>query len=282
MIKCIYFLDNSAIITIKGYNEGKDLSRLKDRIDELKSLDKNENLISGLLASIEGLSGEQETSFKKSLSMECMAIELKKFFKNAQVDSNALLKIKDQMDFGNLGSHEYSFKNCSKFREELFNLLHKKPKKELIKQVKFEIDKIANKYGLKNSLLYIITISALYGLEYSRDVLKLNKERDECKTYNSMGDVYSITRFSQLVNQISPHMHADMRFLTFDEGLRFLSEQLFCQSTVVTHNSLYGGIKYEHKVEIPKKLFPDMSEEDYSKFCSEIGAIIPSPSTLVT
>lgn len=92
----IYFLDRNVISIIKDYNTNKELSEKKqNQISELKSKDKEENIISIFPSVWEGEIGKLQSPEQKRETIEKESEEVSKFFKKAKVDGLNLLKFPD-------------------------------------------------------------------------------------------------------------------------------------------------------------------------------------------
>lgn len=267
-----YLLDSSAIISISHINSGATnlTDDMKDRQQKLLSIDKKGNFISGMLAVMEGQASQEETPEQKKATVTKIGNTLDTFFKNAETDANALQATSENLSQLSLGTHERSYTDAAKFRDTVFFDLVQLPKKKDIAAFEDKLIRIARENDLQPSHpIVLCAISALYGKDETRNVLKVSKEKDKGNSYNALSDVYAVSRIPMLSNLIySEFPNYDIEFITFDKGLEFFYESLVPTSVIEINRRDRSDVAIT--VSVSRDLFPGITDKHFNVLAKKI------------
>lgn len=205
-------------------------SNFKDCSDEdkdlIQSLDKKGNLISLLLANLEGRNGIPQDMNQASLGMRVEGETIKKFFRNAHVDSG-FFKIHPNLAPWGITSHQKeSFLKNSEIVAFLQDNLYQPLSLLQAKKLREEIFHFASKRNIEiGHPIVLCGLATLYGNMDAHGVLKPKKPKEndperDARIYNALTDMLVIVSLSELMGmggRLGPNL--PIHFVTVDKPL---------------------------------------------------------------
>jgi len=267
----IIFLDRNAIISIEKIIQKKQVPA--QQAQQLKALDKKNNIISSFFSSIEGKSGISELPRQMNPTFVEEAILLSSFFKKAQTDGVAIMMLRQL--FSTFGEKDtFATKELLKFIVEVNTILKNKISKIKQKEKFSEILKIAAELCIpQGHPVVICAISTLYGSDNSRSILKPNSKDPQKGAYNALCDIQLIIFVArlELIRNTLGKTHIPFKIFSFDKALaNFLS-------AIKINNSCYtpGSLDCEmtHNFTYSNELFPDLKDEALGEMYEELKRI---------
>lgn len=282
MQKKIYVLDRNIVSRIKDHLNGRLADNKKDTIENLKSIDQENNIISILPAIDEstlgrGLSIDDKEHFIKSTSEELEA--LKTFFKKAQTES----KLFDSFEWNyekyfeliamDSYSHE-NFVNSSKLIRKALDLYVENNKKGLVNDYFHLILQFINSFTKdelkRGPLLHCLAFLANAGTDncFSHmflgrkfaNKLKSNENYLDNRIYNVFMDI----EFSKHVSFLKAYgIPIDIELKTADEALIDVISKTKINSNR-TVNKSSGDSEIAYKVTMDKNVFSKFSDDEYN------------------
>lgn len=269
-----YLLDRNAVIMIenffKGYFSDGDEHWKKCKI-VFDKIDKKINTISAMLAIIEGKAPINNLNIERQISACNEASVLKRYFKFANTDADAIIRLSDRFSILSMGSHEYGFNSYINFYKTISNFLSNVISPEERIKVEDKVIFLATMYNIpKVHPLVIGALSVLHGNATARKVLKF-KTGAKSNPYGSVTDIMQIYRIEHLKLFLKAGRYANhkIKFLSFDESLSTFIK--WFQVKRITdrpfNNSRIVEINFTPNM---KELFPGMSEERIEELTDKI------------
>ena len=116
------------------------------------------------------------------------------------------------------------------------------------------------------SFVPMLSISALYGNQQSRKLLKFKKGKNNF--YNELSDIYLIANFQNLRFRCKDNESLIFRMMTFDKALMVFSKDIIIDdSSYITHHD-NGESTFRIKYKLDDAFFPEMKDEQFESYCS--------------
>jgi len=267
----IFMLDRNAVSLISNFMKKKIYTNIRDtrRLDELRSLDQSENIISVFASTIEGINpwGENKSDRQKLLREEIESVQ--KFYQFAQTDTNIIIRKINNYQQRLFESFKFGMYFLCETSKILYNPVS--PKNYLEKSK--EILNIADTCSIsKYHPVVICALAQLYKNTKIQKLLKFSKNYNLKLAYNVMSDI----EYIELVKSSSSLSKKNGRKFTFviksfDKSLIYLDKIL----SDINFNAEHQETK-EHTVvfsieSIPKDFFTDISDAQYCVLMKMLG-----------
>lgn len=266
MIKKIYLLDRNAISEIKKSADGVKVNL--ERLKKLKSLDKNNNFISGLLSIREGQSKRLESCDQIESLIDKDLPYLKSFYTKARTDGDFFIQNKQFTGecFGHTEGKELNWDIYIKFIKYVQSILYQPIKR--VNRLEYAKNIILKSKSIgvpKGHLIVICALASLYGNQSAINILKskLNmsaQEADEA-AYNSLSDLICLTRVLFVQVQVG-HQYL-VKFLTFDIALSDFLKSIKINWFSAIAKGDESGVSMN--TTFSQNLFSEIKSEEYEK-----------------
>ncbi|MGR5174909.1 hypothetical protein ACPV4O_27450 [Vibrio owensii] len=257
-----FFLDRNALSDVKRSVEGKnvDINRLKT----LRRLDKNNHIVSGILAYREGQKTRTESSVEIKASVYKDAPYLDKFFFHAKTDTKIILELGDRFfdvfsdDGGKEGDWEKYLDFLIYVQARLFQPIASSKRFSVAQEICKKADELN---FTRQHPVVVCSLSALYDNKHARGVLKpkcnLSQEDAQKLAYNTLNDLILIYRLTELQFECGPQ--AKVKLVTFDRSL----ENFLKLVRVESASRVEGSINTQTKMNIffSSDIFSGVSED---------------------
>ena len=222
----VIILVRYVIYLIKEVNSRKSITDINklDMLQQLKNLDSAQNKISPIFSIIEGQKGREENFQEKRETAEIETEELKKFFKNAVIDTYPVNNIGNlyaslDVDRSYLNTKVAIGRFLRKSSDLLKNTVSKTKREEIANEliILAEECKISSHEGGKFALL--LGLLCLYRDNNALKIIKFKKSK-KINLYNALNDIF---HFINLI-KIRAHLanldgNVNVSFLTMDKAL---------------------------------------------------------------
>ena len=254
----LLLLDRNVVALIKDAVAGREITGTKKLkwLEMLSKLDISINYISPLLSMIEGEHGRDDSAHEKIICQNKESDVLRRFFKNAIVDSDYL-----DTTSGAIGSIFTTYREEQwNARENFFKaatpLVAQKVAVDKRREVEKDLIHVAKTAGLEaDDGLVVLFLACLHGSNDARRVIKPTKP----VAYNVLNDLHVISRvgfIKGIVKQTGVQMK--VRFVTFDEGLEQVLLNIKMENIKLTNE---GGLNMQ--VRYLPGLFPDLALDEF-------------------
>lgn len=256
-------MDRNVVSLIKDANSQRKQSRPEQvqMLRQLKRNDRKVTAITPMLSIIEGQKGRKESEQEMEETIAKEANALKVFFSKAKSDNSFLLENAQSTSEIFVESDSTYNTKYDSFLKDINPVLVDKPKRKDKEDLKNTILDIAKKHEIPaGHPVVICCLSALYGSESSRRILKFKK--DNYNSYNARSDLLVVSRFNHIKAKAkakSADKNIKVEYLTLDKDLnKFLS-------MIVINNATMYSDGVEYSVAYNQKLFPDLTSKQYSE-----------------
>ncbi|PSW58835.1 hypothetical protein C0W54_20925 [Photobacterium kishitanii] len=259
----LYLLDRNALSDIKKSIDGARVD--PERLNELKKIDIEGNLISGYLAVREGQSKKIESSEEIECQIEKDLPYLDLFYTKAKTDGKILLDNKKVTAkcLGHVEGRELNWDIYIQFIKYVQKILYQpiKPSKRL-EYAENIISKARALSVPSGHLIIICAISSLYGNSWAKKILKsklnFSKQQAEEAAYNALSDLICLTRTLEV--KLKFYNSYEVQFFTFDKPLlNFFLQLKINKISSISNNGINVNITY------PREMFPELSDNEYDQ-----------------
>jgi|GEM_PF-3305106 len=270
-----YLLDRDAIIMIENFLKG-DFSNGDAYWDKCQAvfneIDKPENTVSAMLAIMEGKRHINDQPIARQASACDEASVLKKYFKFASTDTDAIIKLSHSLADLSLGSHEHGFKGYVDFYKSISNELSQDISPEKRIEAEDRVIFTAKMHNVPtNHPLTISSLSALHGNIIARKVLKF-KTGKKSNPYGAVSDIMQYYRVANigLILKTGYYSNYRIQFLSFDQALGELFGWFHLQKITCYPTTLYATVTEVEFIPNMIKLFPEMDDRRIEELVNKI------------
>lgn len=270
MGKKFYFIDRNVISRLK--------EPMKIREKEaavLAEMDKPGNRVSPILACFEGQLGRLQNVDELKRSILKDSEFLSTVIKHARTDD--MLHVAEMVEHLHaIVDHQAErWHQLSEYVSYAQVRLHQNIADEKLLKVAREIVAKARELDMPaQSIEVLAALSTLYKFKAARDTLKphIKNGKDPKHIHNALQDLASLKLYSTLQMMIASWSNIECEFVTFDDGLWEFKDLINIRGSGY---SAGGELNIRHNVEIPKELFPTITEKGYLELCEILDASIP-------